>query len=75
MPSNCISCGRFTMKDRMTHERSDKGMRAQGMGRCLADPNPAHYYPAEPSRQCTKYAALDPDQVVQRRAYLVRVQA
>lgn len=75
MSVNCISCRRFTVKDRMTHERSDKGMRAQGLGRCQADPDPARYYPAERPRDCTNHAQLDPDQVQQRRAYMARLRA
>lgn len=72
---NCICCSRFTVKDRITHERTDKGMRAQGLGRCQADANPARYYPAEFLRDCTRYDQLDPDQVAQRRAYLASLHA
>ena len=75
MPENCISCRRFTVQDRVTHERTDKAMRAQGLGRCQAEPDPARYYPAEPLRDCTRYDRLDPDQVEKRRAYLARLQA
>lgn len=74
MPVNCISCSRFTVKERVQHDRSDKQMRAQGMGRCLKDPNPARYYPAEPARGCADHHQLEPDQVEQRRAYLVKLQ-
>jgi hypothetical protein len=72
MSTNCISCRRFTVKDRITHERSDKAMRAQGMGRCQGDPNPARYYPAEGVRECNNHALLEPDLVEQRRAYLAK---
>lgn len=75
MPVNCISCRRFTVKERVAHESSDKRMRAQGLGRCQGDPAPARYYPAEFLRDCSNYAQLDPDQVEQRRAYLARLQA
>lgn len=75
MPVNCISCRRFTVKDRITHPRSDQGMRAQGMGRCQNDPSPARYHPAERLHDCSSHAQLDPDQVQQRRAYLAKQQA
>jgi hypothetical protein len=75
MPVNCISCRRFTVKERVAHEGSDKRMRAQGLGRCQGDVNPARYYPAEFLRDCSNHAQLDPDQVEQRRAQLARFQA
>jgi hypothetical protein len=75
MPVNCISCRRFTVKERVAHDKSDKRMRAEGLGRCQGDPDPARYYPAEPLRDCSKYDQLEPDQVEQRRAYLARLRA
>lgn len=75
MSANCISCRGFTVKERMTHDRSDKGMRAQGLGRCQGDPDPARYYPAERIHDCANYVALDPAQVEQRRTYLAKLRA
>ncbi|MDN4056366.1 hypothetical protein QPK32_25185 [Massilia sp. YIM B02763] len=75
MPTNCIGCRRFTVKERVQHDRTDKQMRAQGMGRCLQDPDPARYYPATRERDCEAHDPLQPAQVQQRTAYLNRHRA
>jgi hypothetical protein len=72
MTVQCIGCRHFTVKHRLQHERTDKGMRAQGCGRCQLDKEVGRYRPARTPRSCADYAPISADQVAQREAYLVK---